>query len=129
MVSSGERFVFASDFAFLSPIASGAAAPSRKCNGWYHCRRRRPAKRLWRALAGAEIGRGFGSRRPAHCPTGPGQVDMPGGIGDLFGENDNDAVGEFDWPAVPAGSEFAASLKAAGKVLSFFLSVKGYPPG
>jgi hypothetical protein len=36
MVSSGERFVFASGFAFLSPIASGGSAPSRKCYGWYH---------------------------------------------------------------------------------------------
>jgi hypothetical protein len=115
MVSSGERFVFASDFAFLSPIASGASAPSRKCYGWYHWRRRRACtKRLWRALAGAEIGRGFGSRRPI-APTNPSQVDVPDGIGDLFGENDNDAVAEFDRPAVPAGLEICRQPEGCRK--------------
>ena len=38
-----------------------------------------------------------GSARAARpiAPTNPGQVDMPDGIGDLFGENDNDAVGSL----------------------------------
>jgi hypothetical protein len=52
-----------------------------------------PGKRRGALDPGRKLAVGAARAARPIAPTNPGQVDMPDGIGDLFGENDNDAVG------------------------------------